>query len=245
MTALDRGPAGSHTLSRPPKLVPAVVEALVRRIVSGEFATGAALPKEAAIISQYGVSRTVIREALRVLEEKGLITIHQGRPTTVRRREDWNLLDPLVIGALVEQDRDLGLVEHLVLVRAALEADMAAAVARAGAGGLVGAMDELLAQMAGQLEDQATFLSTDLDFHAVIMEGSGNVFARHIVAEIHRWTRGAVPASFEVAQLEGSHAQHRAIRDAVAAGRAEEARELMYDHIIGSWRRKVERTRQG
>ncbi|MBO1741884.1 FadR/GntR family transcriptional regulator, partial [Leifsonia sp. TF02-11] len=70
-----------HRIARPGGLVPVAVKVLVSRVVTGEFDDDE-FPTEAVLTTQLGVSRTVVREALRVLENKGLITIQQGRPTT-------------------------------------------------------------------------------------------------------------------------------------------------------------------
>lgn len=243
MTALPDTTPGSHRLDRPQRLVPAVIQALVSRIVSGEFKPNSELPKEAEIVSQYGVSRTVIREALRVLEEKDMIAIQQGRATRVRSRDSWNLLDPIVIGAMIDQDSALDVVAQLVRLRAALESDMAAAAAASQqhGSGVVGSLDKHLQEMLASTDDQERFFVVDHQFHDVIMHAAGNAFSRHIVRQVHVWTHGTAPATFGTADIERSHDEHRGIRDAIESGDADQSRSRMYDHILGSWTRKVAR----
>ena len=78
------------------------VAGLVRQSAPSEAIrrTLAALPPEGVLCAQYAVSRTVVREATMALIEKGLVESQQGRGTIVRSRDHWNLLDPLVLGAL-------------------------------------------------------------------------------------------------------------------------------------------------
>src|SRR5438105_15083172 len=85
--------------ARPGRFGSVVAEELMHRVIRGEIAAGAVLPTEPALVEEFGFSRTVIREALRQLEERGLVRIEQGRGTTVQSRDSWNLLDPLVLKA--------------------------------------------------------------------------------------------------------------------------------------------------
>jgi DNA-binding transcriptional regulator YhcF (GntR family) len=74
-----------------------VVEELLRQIVSGALPPGTTLPSEPELARQFGVSRIVIREAIRILVEKGLITVRHGSGMWVQSIEQWNHLDPMVL----------------------------------------------------------------------------------------------------------------------------------------------------
>src|SRR5947207_11401845 len=82
---------------RPGRFASVVVEELARHIIGGGFPEGHLLPRLPDLCAEFGFSRTVIREGVKVLEERGLVRVEQGRGTTVQSRERWNLLDPLVI----------------------------------------------------------------------------------------------------------------------------------------------------
>ena len=82
---------------RPARLASIVLEELAHQIIGGTFAQGSVLPTEPTLGEQFGFSRTVIREGLKQLEERGLVRVEQGRGTTVQPRDSWNLLDPVVI----------------------------------------------------------------------------------------------------------------------------------------------------
>ncbi|MDQ4055223.1 MAG: GntR family transcriptional regulator, partial [Actinomycetota bacterium] len=111
---------------RSPMLGVAVVDALVDAIVSGAVQPGDLLPPEGPLSEQFGVSRTVIRESVKRIEEKGLVTIARGRGTSVRPTSSWNILDQVVLRSLIKHDETLGVLDELSVVRAQLEAVMAA-----------------------------------------------------------------------------------------------------------------------
>ena len=118
-----------HTLSvetrTPAKLGVAVVEGLVNVIVSGELSPGDSLPPELPLSQQFGVSRTVLRESIKRLEEKGLVSVVQGRGTVVQPTSVWNMMDRVVLTSLIAHDKTLGILDELTIVRARLEAAMA------------------------------------------------------------------------------------------------------------------------
>src|SRR5947208_1262842 len=111
--------------SRPARFASVVVEEIMHQIVGSELAAGSILPTEPALGERFGFSRTVVREALKQLEARGLVRIEQGRGTTVQPRDSWNLLDSLVIRTALTYDRDLHLLDDLIRVRRLLEGDMA------------------------------------------------------------------------------------------------------------------------
>jgi GntR family transcriptional regulator, galactonate operon transcriptional repressor len=74
-----------------------VVEKLGRSIVSGVFGEGANLPNEGDLASDLGVSRNVLREAVKVLVSKGMLDVRPKTGTTVRAKQEWHMLDPEVL----------------------------------------------------------------------------------------------------------------------------------------------------
>jgi GntR family galactonate operon transcriptional repressor len=101
----DRPAGPQHSRSGPPvvsavsrrSLHDEVVEKLGRSIVSGAFAEGANLPNEADLAGDLGVSRNVLREAVKVLVAKGMLDVRPKTGTTVRAKEQWHMLDPEVL----------------------------------------------------------------------------------------------------------------------------------------------------
>lgn len=226
----------SRRLARPTRLVPAVVEGILTRIVEGEFAAGDALPTESDLVDEYGVSRTVVREALRVLEEKGLITIQQGRPTTVLSAESWNLLDPLVITARISADSTLSVLDDLARVRAAVEAEMARVGAMSVTDDQLDRLGEILQRLAVLKSEPDAYLRVDREFHDVILEAAGNPLARQIVRNVHTWKLVAPRTpDYDAESIHFSHDGHTAIFEALAARDPDAAAHAMREHILGSW----------
>jgi GntR family transcriptional regulator, galactonate operon transcriptional repressor len=230
--------------ARPARLSEVVIGLLVDRIVSGEHPVGTLIPREPELCAAFGVSRTVIREALKVLEEKGLVRVRRGHGTAVNHDDEWNLLDPQVLAAVVRHDRDLDVLDDLIEVRVALEADMAARAARLRGDADVARMRALLAEMAGQLDAPEQFLATDIRFHDAVMSASGNRLSRAVVRAIHSQARAStryngVPRRSD---LEMTHRGHLALFDRIVARDPKGAAAAMREHILGTWaERKAQR----
>ena len=180
----------------------AVVEALVNVIVTGQVAPGETLPPEVPLAKQFGVSRTVLRESVKRLEEKGLVSVGQGRGTTVQPTRSWNMMDRVVLTALIAHDETLGVLDELSIVRARLEAAMAADTARVRTAEELAALRDTLGSMRASLDDPATFGAADVRFHDIVMEISGNRLAESIARSLFERARdsaryhGTTPPSF-------------------------------------------------
>lgn len=224
-----------------------VVRDLVEAIVTGRVAPGALLPPEAPLSVQFGVSRTVIRESVKRLEEKGLVTVAQGRGTQVNPTSEWNLLDHVVLAAMIAHDDSLGILDELSTVRASLESTMAGDAAQRAREETLAPLREALERMSMTMDDPEAFRKADVDFHQAVMTLSGSRLAYSIARilfdralESDRY-RGRDPEhSFEL-----TLAEHEGIYAAIAAGDPEAARAAMETHIGGSWlRRRLPVTRK-
>src|SRR6476646_10249094 len=93
----------------------------------GQTSFGDSVAPEGTRSKQLAVSRTVIRASVKRVEDKGLVTVSQGRGTVVNQSSRWNVLDPDVLSALVDHDETLEVLDELAVVRGSLEATMARA----------------------------------------------------------------------------------------------------------------------
>jgi GntR family transcriptional regulator, galactonate operon transcriptional repressor len=91
------------------------------RILGGEWNPGEGIPKEADVCQQYGVSRSVVREAFRILGAKGLIRSRTSDGTRVQNRSEWRLLDPDVMSWRIKAGDTRSLLQDLLKVRLVLE----------------------------------------------------------------------------------------------------------------------------
>jgi DNA-binding FadR family transcriptional regulator len=221
------------------RLGTAVVQRLVDDIVSGRFPPRSLLPTESDLCERFDVSRTVVRESVKVVQEKGLVRIVQGRGTEVTDPGRWNMIDEVVLSSLIRHDETLAILDELITVRTALEREMAGAAAGAGPEQRQ-QVAEALAEMervAGSVPD---FAAADVDFHDVVMELSGNKLGRAIVTSIHDKARMTVRyhGSYNDEAVRETLREHRAIAEAILRGDAVAANEAMRAHITDSWLRR-------
>lgn len=225
---------------RPARLATAVVDDLVDRIVSGQLAVGATLPTEPVLGETFGVSRSVLREAIKTLETMRLVKVQQGQGTTVLPLAHWDVLNPLVLAAVVRHDAELEVLDHLVDVRRALESQMAQRAATTMTDEERDLMFQRYDELERQVHDPDHFAAADIAFHDTILAASGNILGRAIIntltEEAYRSLRyvGDPTADDRVT----SNVAHRAIRDAIAAGDGESAATLMDTHIREAWERR-------
>ncbi len=217
-----------------------VVRDIVESIVTGRIEPGDTLPPEGPLSVGFGVSRTVIRESIKRVEEKGLVQVEQGRGTTVMPQTSWNLLDPVVLAAMIEHDDSLGILDEVVTVRASLESDLAGVAAETATSLDIERLAEALQGMRDHLDQPGEFDAGDIAFHGIIMTMSssrlGASIARVLVGEAMASDRynGKVGRPGFLHTLR----EHQRIFDAVAAHDADEARLAMRRHIEDAWRRR-------
>lgn len=225
---------------RPQRLATAVVGDLTDRIVVGEFAAGAPLPGEPVLCDRFGVSRITIREAVKALEAMRLVEIRQGAGTTVRGREEWNLLDQTVLAALVAHDDDLGILDEIITLRCQLEGAMASRAATLLDEEHRKSLAGLLAQIDTATEDPDRYLDLDVAFHDVIISASASPLSRAIIATLNTqaFVSGPYIGKPTTADRRKSNAGHHAIFQALTAGDGDAASSAMSEHIYQSWIRR-------
>jgi DNA-binding FadR family transcriptional regulator len=223
-----------------------VVNVLVDRIVSGEYPPGSLLPPEPALCQSFDVSRSVVREAVKALEEKGLAHARQGHGTTITPPDEWNLLDPIVLDAAVRHDDTMQILDDLVKVRVALECDMVRAAAQRMTSADLDELRRILEELESEIKTPERYIETDTQYHDLILRCSGNRLGRSIIRSIHPYARASTryspPADEE--DIRRSHLGHVAIYERVVERDAEGAAAAMEEHITGSWTlRKQKRSR--
>lgn len=235
-----RSPAKRPRRARAPKLGTTVVEQLVDDIVRGTLRPGSTLPPEADLGEEFGVSRTVIRESVKVIQEKGLVRIEHGRGTQVTEPRQWNLLDDVVLASVIAHDENAAFLDELVTVRTALEAEMAAAAALARTSDDDQRIAEALGVMRSNLASPPDFGAADVRFHDVIMAASRNRLGRAIVTSIHDKARTSMRyhGQYNEEVMRKTLDEHQAISDAISAGDPAAAAAAMRVHILDSWSRR-------
>ncbi|MEQ4305809.1 FadR/GntR family transcriptional regulator [Plantactinospora sp. B6F1] len=222
---------------RPANLARAVTAELVERIVRGTHPSGTSLPPEPVLCETFSVSRTVVREAVKILQEKGLVQVRQGAGTMVTPRSSWDMLDELVLGATIAEDDSLAILDDLVVTRRVLESDMANVAARLADQETIERLRDQVKRMDELVDDHATYHEHDRAFHDTIMQASGNRIARGVVRALESQVvntaryMGRTQRSLCVASNRG----HRRIYERIAAHDPDGAAEAMFTHITEAW----------
>jgi DNA-binding FadR family transcriptional regulator len=214
-----------------PKAADVLAEALRARIRSGEWPEGFALPTERELSAQTALSRTSVREALRMLEVDGLIQIRPGRNggARVRRPAGDELTRQL---ELFIWGRNIA-AEHLHDVREALEALGAEGAARRRTDADVAELIARTEAVEASVDDLARYLDANLAWHMSVVRASHNEllvsFMDVLANAIHVATESEAFDSPEVRR--STLKIHRAILDAIVAGDADAARRRMTRHV--------------
>ncbi|MCK6441541.1 FadR/GntR family transcriptional regulator [Elstera cyanobacteriorum] len=182
---------GKRTYSRR-SLHGKVAHMLGTRILSGDYAPGALLPNEETLSAELGVSRTALREAIKVLASKGLIESRPKIGTRVRPAKVWNLLDPDILAWSLATRPALEFVGKFLELREMVEPGAAALAARNHTPDQAKAMQEAFDAMAAAPDIDA-WNAADVRFHQALMAATGNEF----VASLGGLIDLALTASFD------------------------------------------------
>lgn len=238
-------------LSAPQRLTDRLADQLARRIEAGELSPDQRLPTEQQLSEQFGVSRTVVREAVSRLKSMGLLVSRQGAGVFVAPRGQARALafDPAVLGSLEA-------VVQVVEVRRALEGEVAALAAQritpAKAGAIRAALDRLEATVATGVDG----VEEDLAFHRSIAQATDNPQFERLLAFLEQYQRDAMRVTRTNESMHGAFMravtrEHEAIAQAVIAGDAAAARRAAVRHMVNAVARiegadvQVRRTLEG
>lgn len=162
-------------VSAPRGLHGVLVHDLGCKIVDGVCPAGSVLSHD-QLCAEYDASRPTVREALRVLESKGLLRIRQSLGTRVQPIEEWNLLDADVVAwRLAGRDRDQQ-IRELLEMRLAVEPVAASLAARSFDAAVAGRLEKSLAALkeAADAGDVQAFTEADVAYHRELLAGCGN-----------------------------------------------------------------------
>jgi len=205
-----------------------VTDALGRAIVGNVYAPGAVLPREDELSARNGVGRSAVREAVKVLEGKGLIEVRPRRGTSVLPFGRWNLYDHDVLSWMRAGAPSRGLLTELLEARRAFEPAAASWAALRGADEAINAVADAYCRMEASHRALDDPYEADLAFHSAVLEASGNRF----FAGLSPLIGTALMFSFRVTNTArgdavGDLAAHRCVLDAIAERRPDEAEAAM------------------
>jgi DNA-binding FadR family transcriptional regulator len=209
-----------------------VMQELLDRIVNGTYAEGSALPSEGQLGAEFDVSRTVLRESVKVLTEKGLVTTWRGRGTIVEPASRWRTFDPDLLAARLRHPGGETVIRELLILRKGIEPVLASMAAVQADDEQRRALQERFDDLERWKDDPASYVLADGDFHAEIAAISGVAIARDLfdlMAEpfsLARRGTALIPGGLELA-----HEQHRRVHENILAGDGPAASLAMFEHM--------------
>ncbi len=210
-----------------PKVYQLVAERLLHQVRLRRLNPGDSLPPEHELARRYGVGRSSVREALRLLESKGVIR-SAGHGSFVVAEYGNALVDSLRF-LLTLEAFDL---EELYELRKILETEFAALAASRRKEEHLQRMEEAIREMEAGLDSQARYIEADLRFHLTVAEATRNRVGVYVMRAIRDPLHKALASVYHIpGSPQKSMAQHRAILEAVRARDPEEARRRMAEHL--------------
>jgi GntR family transcriptional regulator, galactonate operon transcriptional repressor len=201
---------------RRPRVRRNVTAAIAQDICADRYPPGSQLPRENDLCDIYGVSRTVIRESLKILESKGLL---HGKPrigTLVCDRDDWNILDADVLEWIGPYIKDFDLLGCILEARRTIEPVAAELAAARATTQQIADLENAWRQMRDSSHDPERFTEADVQFHAVLLAASHNQVFRRLSSAIHAALSYALHASnVAVESREGAVAIHGELVEAL------------------------------
>lgn len=222
-----------------------VVEALGRPIVAGDRAPGDALPNEADLGLELAVSRTVVREAIKVLAAMGLVEVRPKAGTRVLPRSYWHLIDSDVLHWLFEREVDERPYREISEVRMIIEPQAASLAAARRSDDEAREIAELLDRMTLAADDPAAYIAADIAFHSAILRATHNDLLIQMTSTIHAALEASRKLTVRVpGGPAGATPRHRAVSDAIVAHRGAAAWRSM-ERLVGATWNDVEAILQG
>lgn len=177
-----------------------------------------AFPNEAELCQQLGVSRSILREAIKVLVDKGLVEVRPRSGMRSRPREEWNLLDPDILAWQAQLQPDPRFLLDICEVRLAIEPTASGFAAVRATPEDLNAIQQCLErrEAAGKTGDREQAIETDLEFHSAVVKASHNPLFRQLSASIREPFRVALSYTLRLrASAALDLAAYRALEDAI------------------------------
>lgn len=217
-------------------LTHAIVEQLGQAIVTGVYNANNSFPIEADLCKQFGASRSVLREAVKMVTAKGLLRARPRQGTSVEPESHWNLLDPDVLRWLLDRKFALSLLSEFTEVRLAIEPMAARLAARHATpeslAGLYRAIERM--KTADRGEDDP--LASDIAFHVAVLHASGNRFYMQFEEFIGTALRISIRLTNQMKGVAMANVNaHRKVLEAIEAGdekKAHAAMEVILQEVV-------------
>lgn len=187
------------------------------------------LPTEPELCRHFDISRTVLREAVKVLAAKGLVEVRPKIGMRVRPRSEWNMLDPDLLTWQCEAGPDALFVRHLCEVRLLVEPAAAKMAAERATDEEMEALERWYQEMENAVEDPDAFIPADMEFHSIIFTACHNDILRQMNATIGAALRASqdIVKSMHDGSSKAALALHKEVADAIRQHDGPAARSAM------------------
>ncbi|WP_179499786.1 MULTISPECIES: FadR/GntR family transcriptional regulator [Sphingopyxis] len=203
-----------------------MLDAIGRAIVVGDY-EGEIFPTEAELAKQHGVSRSVTREAVKMLTAKGLLSARPRQGTIVQPTTSWNLFDTDVLRWLLERQFSIDLLRQFNELRVAIEPEAAALAARVATADDIERVNAGLKRMEKAERGDDDTLESDIAFHIAVLRASRNPFYAQFRDVVSTALRTSIRFTNRVKGRTANVGDHAAVRDAIVAGNPDKARKAM------------------
>lgn len=211
-----------------------LLESLGQAVVAGEF-DGRSFPTEAEISQHYGTSRSVTREAVKMLTAKGMLAARPRSGITTQPQEQWSLLDPDVLRWMLERKFSYELLRHFTEMRLGLEPAAAALAAKNATPDSLRNIESGLERMAAAERGDGDHLAADISFHVAILNATGNPFYMQLDELITTALKISIRMTNRIKGHTASIPAHRRVFDAIRSGdtaRAEAAMTSILSEVM-------------
>jgi GntR family transcriptional repressor for pyruvate dehydrogenase complex len=209
-----------------------ILDQLEQALLSGQLEAGGRLPSEREFAAALGVSRTSVREAIRVMEALGLVDINRGPAGAVLRSEPGNAFAEILRLHLALDHFSWA---SIVELREILEGWAFAEAARQADQRLLAELAQLIAEMSGPDVDPPTFLELDVAFHSAVVSASGNELAAGILAGCGTLVRKGmfegITAGAWPETIQRLIADHRRLHELISQREVDLASSFVREHI--------------
>jgi DNA-binding FadR family transcriptional regulator len=203
-----------------------LLDALGRAIVTGRYDHGP-FPTEAELAKQHGVSRSVTREAVKMLTAKGLVSARPRQGTIVQPRSSWNLFDTDVLRWLLNRKFSLELLRQFNQLRIAIEPEAAALAALLADDNDREAISAGLQRMKAAGTGADDILEADIAFHVAVLKGSKNPFYAQFQDMVATALRSSIQFTNRIKGHSASIPDHAAVEQAILKRQPDKARTAM------------------
>jgi GntR family transcriptional repressor for pyruvate dehydrogenase complex len=210
------------------RLYEQIVEQIEQQILRGKLRHGDRLPTERELAEQFHVSRTVVREAVKALREKGLVQGYQGRGTFITNGTARAVRHSL--GLMMQMGATEG-ARNLAEAREILEPEIAALAAKRATKENLDAIRHAVATMDTSLDDADAFVEADLQFHLALAHATQNPLIPMLIDPVVDLLREERKLTFKHGGAARGQAHHKKILDAILRRDAEAARAAMRAHL--------------